>query len=271
MWNYRQRMTYIFLHCPAGIRSSKCIVTARAFLCILTALAMPGTLAAEPDWTEYGQLMQRHLSERTVSGIRLAWLDYSGLSTDPAWGRVVGRIGDFPENQIVTREEKLAFYINAYNILAIRMVLDSWPVQSIKDAGSLFRSVWNKPAGKAAGRDMTLDGIEHGILRKLGEPRIHMAIVCASLSCPDLRSEPYSASKLNEQLDAASREYLNNPTKGLRVEQGTVRVSKIFDWFGEDFEPMGGVEVFIARHHPGLPAQLPVRANLPYDWSLNGQ
>ena len=271
MWNYWRASIGVLLHCQTGVWASECVVALRAILCLLTTLTMPGALAAEPDWADYGQLLQQHLSQRTVSGVRLAWLDYSGLRTDPAWGRVVGQVAAFPENQLATRGENLAFHINAYNILAIKMVLDHWQVQSIKDAGNLFRSVWNKPAGRAAGQETTLDGIEQGILRKLGEPRIHMAIVCASLSCPDLRFEPYTAKKLNDQLGAASREYLNNPTKGLRVEKGSVRVSKIFDWFAEDFEPTGGVEAFIARYHPGLPEGLPVRADLPYDWSLNGQ
>lgn len=104
----------------------------------------------------------------------------------------------------------------------------------------------------------------------MGEPRIHMAIVCASKSCPDLRVEPYAAAKLDVQLSAASKAYLDNPTKGLRVEKDAIRVSKIFDWFEEDFEPMGGVEGFIYKYHPDLPTDLPIKANLPYDWSLNG-
>lgn len=271
MSNYWRWPNHIFRRNPADARPLKGIAKSVAVLCLLAAQALGGASAAEPDWSEYRQILKQHLSQRTVSGIRLAWLDYSGLRNDPAWAKVVDRVAAFPENRLLTREERLAFYINAYNILAVQMVLDHWPVQSIKDAGSLLQSVWNKPAGRAAGREVTLDGIEHEILRRQGEPRIHMAIVCASLSCPDLQAEPYTAGKLSDQLDAASAGYLNNPAKGLRIEKGSVRVSKIFDWFAEDFKPSGGVEAFIARHHPGLPAQLPVRANLPYDWSLNGE
>lgn len=117
---------------------------------------------------------------------------------------------------------------------------------------------------------MSLDEIEEG-LRQLGEPRIHMAIVCASKSCPDLRREPYAAAKLEEQLADAAMAFLNNPAKGLRMESGAIRVSKIFDWFGGDFEATGGVAAFLTRSHAALPAELPVKADLPYDWSLNGQ
>jgi hypothetical protein len=237
----------------------------------MLSFASTGVQATEPDWTEYGRLLQRHLGQHTAAGVRLAWLDYTGLKAEPGWAQVVDAIAAFPESRLETRQEKLAFYINAYNILAIKMVLDHWPAQSIKDAGSLFRPVWNQPAGRAGGREVTLDGIEDDILRPQGEPRVHMAIVCASLSCPDLRAEPYTAARLDAQLDAASAAYLDNPTKGLRIEKGKARASKIFDWFAEDFAAAGGVAAFIAKHHPGFPPHAPVRADLPYDWSLNGQ
>ncbi|HLF95669.1 MAG TPA: DUF547 domain-containing protein [Methylococcaceae bacterium] len=226
--------------------------------------------AAEPDWSAYGQLLERHLSRRSEAGIELMWLDYSTLRHDPAFPPVVEQIAVFPAENLRTLEERLAFHINAYNILAIKTVLEHWPVQSIKDAGSLLRPVWKRPAGQVSGKPLSLDEIEDG-LRQLGEPRIHMAIVCASKSCPDLRREPYAAAKLDRQLAEAAAAFLDNPAKGLRVEDGAIRVSKIFDWFGGDFEAAGGVAVFLTRYHAALPAGLPVRADLPYDWSLNGR
>lgn len=248
------------------------MIRPRLFLFVfIVALAFPGVYAAEPDWTNYGQILTRHLSERTVAGTRLAWLDYTGLKTDPAFQQAVEKIAVFPAGNLESREEKLAFYINAYNILAIKMVLDHWPVESIKDVGNLIRPVWQRPAGRVNGREISLGEIEHDVLRKLGEPRIHMAIVCASKSCPDLRPEPYTAAKLDEQLNAATDAYLANPTKGLRVEKQAARVSKIFDWFEGDFEAVGGVESFIRSHRVDLPTGLPIKADLPYDWSLNGE
>jgi len=193
------------------------------------------------------------------------------LKGEPAFPRLVEQIAAFPTDNLKSLDEKLAFYINAYNILAIKTVLDHWPLVSIKDVGNLLNPVWKRLAGVVGGKTFSLDKIENDILRKLGEPRIHMAIVCASKSCPDLLPEPYTAAKLNRQLDAASIGYLNNPTKGLRVEGQTVRVSKIFDWFGRDFERMGGVEAFIRTHRPDLPPGLEIKADLPYDWTLNGE
>lgn len=226
--------------------------------------------AAEPDWSTYGQLLERHLSRRSAAGIELAWLDYSALRQDPAFPRVVEQIGVFPVENLKTREERLAFHINAYNILTVRTVLEHWPLESIKDAGNLLRPVWKRPAGQVNGMPMSLDEIEDG-LRRLGEPRIHMAIVCASKSCPDLRHVPYMAAHLDEQLTEAAEAFLNNPAKGLSVESGAIRVSKIFDWFAKDFAVAGGVRVFLSRHHAALPDGLPVKADLPYDWSLNGR
>lgn len=233
-------------------------------------LAGSAAWAAEPDWSAYGQLLQRHLGRHTAAGIELAWLDYTALRQDPAFPQIVGQLAAFPLENLKTREEKLSFHINAYNILAIKTVLDHWPVESIKDAGNLVRPVWKKTAGELGGKPVSLDGIEEG-LRKLGEPRIHMAIVCASKSCPDLRCEPYTAAKLDGQLAEAATAFLDNPAKGLRVEDGAILTSKIFDWFAKDFDAAGGIAAFLSKYHAALPTGLPVNPDLPYDWTLNGQ
>ena len=112
--------------------------------------------------------------------------------------------------------ERFAFWANAYNLLAIKAVLDQYPTRSIRDGGSLLQPIWKKKVGTVAGREYALDDIEHGILRReFKEPRVHFAIVCASLSCPDLRPEPFGAERLDAQLDEQTRAFLANPTKGL--------------------------------------------------------
>jgi Protein of unknown function, DUF547 len=168
-----------------------------------------------------------------------------------------------------SREEKQAFYINAYNILALKMVADHWPAESIKDSGSLLSPVWDKPAGELGGKPGTLGELEHKILRPMGEPRIHLAIVCASVSCPDLRNEPYTAAQLNKQLDEQARNFLANPAKGLKIEKDALHVSQIFDWFEQDFAASGDVKGFIKKYKPDAP-DLKIKANLPYDWAVNG-
>jgi hypothetical protein len=236
---------------------------------MLSAFAAPAVRAVEPDWRDYARLLERHVHAQASGHAPTSRVNYSGLRLDPLFDRVAAQLASFRPEMLSSRDEKLAFYANAYNVLAIKVVRDHWPVSSIRDAGSLLRPVWKKPAGIVGGRSVTLDEIEHEILRPLGEPRVHFAIVCASGSCPDLRGEPYEAARLDAQLDDQARRFLHHPDKGLRVEAGRIRVSRLFAWFAADFESGGGIETFIRRYRGGLP-ELPIRADLDYDWSLNG-
>ena len=224
--------------------------------------------ADEPDWTDYKTVL-KHVKPGVKNGVTLMKVDYQAIKTNKSLNKAYQIVSSFKLERLSNRNEKLAFYINAYNILALKMVADHWPTESIKDSGSLFRSVWNKPAGMLGGEFVTLGEVEHEILRPMGEPRIHLAIVCASVSCPDLRTEPYMAKQLNEQLDDQTKQFLNNSGKGLIIEKKIIRISKIFDWFEEDFESYGGVSKFIKRYKTDLP-DLKVKANIPYDWKVNG-
>ncbi len=233
---------------------------------IFPALAV----AEEPNWDDYAAVLQQHVTPQTKQGVALNWVNYSALKQDPRWPKVVDQVQGFSTEKLATQEERLAFYINAYNILAMKMVADHWPLKSIKDVGSLFSPVWKKPAGTIDGKEVTLDQIEHKILRPMGEPRIHMAIVCASISCPDLRNEPFTAAQLDAQLDDQSATFLNNPAKGVHLTGNKAEVTKIFDWFGEDFSKLGGVEAFIG-HYANFPADGEINGYLNYDWSVNGE
>src|SRR5207245_11671444 len=121
-----------------------------------------------------------------------------------------------------------------------------FPVASIRDIGSFLRPVWKRPAGQAGGRAVTLDEIEHGIVRPLGDPRTHAVVVCASTSCPALPREPLEANRLDAHRDPAVRRWLADPDKGLRIDRSanTIRLSKIFDWFEQDFATAGGWVAF---------------------------
>ncbi|MDP3330896.1 MAG: DUF547 domain-containing protein, partial [Methylococcaceae bacterium] len=151
--------------------------------------------AASPDWSVYAKALQS-VKTGNKHDTPLNVVDYSALIN---WGQLEAAyqvIKAFPVKSLASKEEKLAFYINTYNILALKMVLDNLPVDSIKDVGNLLSPVWKKTAGVIAEKDVSLDAIENDVIRKMGEPRIHFAIVCASVSCPDLRTEPYTAEKL---------------------------------------------------------------------------
>jgi len=227
--------------------------------------------AEEPDWSSYGQLLASHVSAGMKDNVNLMTVNYTAVKADENYQLSLDTIANFDTNKLQGQNEKLAFYINAYNILAIKMVLDHWPVKSIKDAGSLFSSVWKKDVGKINQKTTSLHKVEHEILRKMAEPRIHMAIVCASVSCPDLRNEPYTSQKLSNQLDDQTQQFLKNDKKGLKLDGNTIIISKIFDWFEDDFDNQGGVKAFIRKFREDLPANIKIDADLSYNWNLNNR
>lgn len=159
-----------------------------------------------------------------------------------------------------TENQKLAYWINAYNAFTIKAIIDHYPIKRSFTLIGIFYApknsilqipgVWKKLKFNAIGRKVTLDHIEHGILRKeFNEPRIHAAINCASISCPDLRNEAYTADRLETQLSDASSVFVNSKTKGVLIdkESGRVKISKIFKWFGDDFYKNYGSEVYMLR------------------------
>jgi hypothetical protein len=246
----------------------------RRLLLVLGLLAVSASSSAL-DMDLYVRLLEKHT--RAVEDIASTRVAYAAISRDPEWLRLVKSLEE-TEADALRDQEEVAFWINAYNILAIEIVARNYPVASIKDIGSLLRPVWKRRAGTIDRRLVTLDGIEHRTLRPLGDPRIHGAIVCASLSCPPLRREPYRAENLDAQLDDNVRRWLADPRKGVAVDPGagTLRLSSIFKWFAEDFEAQGGVLAFVERYGPEEAralvreqgARVRIR-HLEYDWSLN--
>jgi hypothetical protein len=224
----------------------------KILLCLLLYFVSLNGWSRSPTWNTYAEILKQ-VNPGVKHGVSLALLDYAQLKQTGHIEAVYQDIKQFPVAELVSREEKLSFYINTYNILAIKMVIDHWPLDSIKDIGNLFSPVWGKTAGIIGGKKVSLDDVENNIIRPMGEPRIHLAIVCASVSCPDIRAEPYRAEKLNAQLEEQARTFLTNDKKGLRIEKNSIQISKVFDWFEKDFVKTGGVEAFIRRYRPNLP------------------
>ena len=134
-----------------------------------------------------------------------------------------------------TRDQKLALMINAYNAFTLKLMRDAWPVKSIRDLGSLFTNPWKKEFFKLLGQERHLDWIEHEVIRKeFNEPRIHFAVNCASIGCPTLRQEAFIASKLDSQLEEQAKIFLNDESKNT-IKNGKSYLSKIFEWYGDDF------------------------------------
>ena len=250
----------------------------RASALVLFALA--GAARADDclDLGLYGSVLQANT--KSVPELPGTRVDYAALRISPQWAEVVKSLARCDPAKLTTREQKLAFWINAYNVLAIDLVATHWPVESIVDIVSFLFPVWGKTAGQIHGVGYTLDQIENDMLRPLGDPRIHAAIVCASRSCPSLAREPYTAEKIDAELDDAFTLFVADPRKGFAVVRSSskLRLSSIFKWFAEDFDKQGGALSMISRHASvedrrwleGLrKTPLPIEY-MDYDWGVNG-
>ncbi len=188
---------------------------------------LPVAAAADQDHGAYDTLLRAHVSQGKV--------DYAGLASQgPALDAYLADIADASVAGM-TRDQQLAFWINAYNALTLDVVSDSWPLASIRDLDG--GKVWDSRTWTVAGRTVTLNDIEHTILRPMGDARIHAAINCASIGCPALAGRAYVAAGLGDQLDRAVGAWAKS--NGLVVSAERVGVNTIFDWFGEDFTAWG--------------------------------
>ena len=188
--------------------------------------------------------------------------------------------------QASSRDARLAFLINAYNAWTVELILTAWPdLKSIRDLGSLLRSPWKRAFVPLFGDTLSLDDIEHGMIREPGrydEPRIHFAVNCASIGCPALRREAYTEAELEAQLEDQTRRFLADPSRN-RVAGPYLEVSSLFKWYGSDFEQgwrgTDSVEGFLARYAGALGIDSDGARKLTegayglrfldYDWSLN--
>ncbi|MEE4349380.1 MAG: DUF547 domain-containing protein [Pacificimonas sp.] len=176
----------------------------------------------------------------------------------------------------MTRAQQKAYWINLYNAATVELVLEHYPVSSIRKIhGGLFnRGPWGRKILTVMGEEVSLNDIEHRILRPLfPDPRIHYVVNCASVGCPDLRAEPFDPERLDEQMDAAARDYVNHP-RGFRVDgDGALTVSSIFSWYGVDFGgPAGVLDHARQFAKPALAKALEGRDGWDdhdYDWNLN--
>lgn len=175
------------------------------------------------------------------------------------------------------RAEQFAYWVNLYNAATVRVVLDHYPVASILDVrlgGALSPGPWSKKLLRIEGEEVSLDDIEHRILRPFWhDPRLHYALNCAALGCPNLRPSAFAASGMDSALDAAARGYVNHP-RGARVAQGRLFVSSIYRWYAGDFGGSDGAIIGHLRRYAAPPltralAPLSRIAGDQYDWSLN--
>ena len=252
---------------------------------------------AEPtgwSYDAYGKLLNRYVDGQGM-------VDYSGLKADGTpLDNFVSNLSSIHPHMYENwnTKAKIAFWINAYNALTLKAIIDHYPIKASffkyfiypKNSIRQIPGVWDKLMFTVMGRDYTLDGIEHKVLRaSFNEPRIHMALVCAAKGCPPLRNEPYTGPKLDSALDDQATKFLKNPDK-FRIdrENRKVYLSPIFEWFGQDFVKNYGrgkefpgfserdkaILNFVSRYLGPNDQEYLSRGGfsleyLKYDWSLN--
>jgi hypothetical protein len=242
-----------------------CFVSCFVFL-NLPGLSWP---ADAVDHNLYADLLKKYVKEGVVN--------YQGFKNEEERLDAYLKVLEGTDTGKLSRNEQLAFYINAYNATTIKLILSGYPgVKSIWELGGrIFNRVFSKELVRIEGKTISLDDLEHGIIRpRFQEPRIHFAVNCASRSCPPLISELYQGSILDEQLNASTRAFLNNPERNY-LEGNKLHVSKIFKWFAEDFND-DVVGFFLRFAEAELKEKLMANRDkikikyLDYDWSLNG-
>lgn len=267
--------------------------TIRSWLLSLLSVAFLGLFSALVGATntfDHGQwdaLLKQHVLP--LNGGQATQVDYQGFADDKAQlDRYLADLSqvDNADFDNWSKDEQLAFLINAYNAWTVDLILTKWPdLDSIKDLGSFFRSPWSKSFIPLLGETRSLDDIEHNLIRgsdRYQDPRIHFAVNCASIGCPALRNQAYTGEQLEAQLEQQTQLFLEDRSRN-RIEGGKLALSSIFKWYREDFEKgwkeYDSLESFLVNYAVSLSLtpeditqlkekKMSIRF-LDYDWALN--
>jgi hypothetical protein len=239
----------------------------------------------DPGYAAWDALLKKHV--RWLPDNKQTRVDYKGFAADrPALQKVLAQWSAVTPAAFAafSREQKMAFLINAYNGFTVELILTQYPnLKSIKELGSLFQSPWKKKFFRLLGDERYLDWIEHEQLRPgFADWRVHAAVNCASLGCPAMRPEAFTAQTLEAQLDDGMIRFMGDTTRN-RYAEGRAELSEIFKWFREDFEKghrgVRNLEQLVLRYADALRVPTADRAEirsgsvriryLEYDWSLN--
>ncbi|MCK0114613.1 DUF547 domain-containing protein [Gelidibacter sp. F63206] len=213
------------------------------------------------DHSDWDKLLKKYVNKEGL-------VDYKGFKTEQhKLEAYLTKLSKMKPNEKWSDQELLAYYINLYNAATIELILKNYPTKSIKD----IKGAWKKRFVKIGDKEVSLDAIEHSVLRKMNEPRIHFAINCASYSCPKLMNEAFTAAKIDEQLEVATKEFINGNLNDITTNNP--KLSKIFDFYTSDFKVDGKKNLigFINKY-----SNTKINPNTrytfkKYDWKLNEQ
>ena len=235
---------------------------------------IPGVSAATFDHSKFDQVLKKYVDDKGL-------VDYNSIAKDKGFSEYMQSL-QTARVEDLSRDGQLAFWINAYNAVTIDKVIKTKPKKSVRE--TFVPGVWTgtkfftSRKHIVAGKRLSQDDIEHEILRKqFQDPRIHFAIICASLGCPPLPRIAYTEENVQTRLEEETRQYLNSP-RGTRLDraENTLHVSKLFDWFGSDFINKSGsvlafMQPYLDEEVRAFLERNPMISYLEYDWALNAQ
>lgn len=208
---------------------------------------------------EFDELLQKHVS---ISGA----VSYEGFKKDVGiLDSYLTALSKSVPDKTTNHNEKLAYWMNAYNAFTIKLVVNKYPVSSIKDISS---KPWDIKFILLGESTYSLNDIEHTILRKMGDPRIHVGINCASVSCPELSNRAFTAVNVNSELDKLVKAFLLDRSKN-KINENEVGLSKIFSWFKDDFTTKGTLVDWINKYSDVKVKSTAKISFLKYNWNLN--
>jgi len=206
----------------------------------------------------WNQLLKKHV---TAEGR----VNYEGFRNDKGILRdYITSLGANMPNENWSKDDKLAYWMNAYNAMTVDLIVRNLPLKSIKD----IDKPWNQRLWKLGNKWYNLDEIEHQILRKMGDARIHFGINCASFSCPPLLNEAFTSQTVETQLDALARTFVND-SKRNQISEKNIKISKIFSWFSKDFKTDGSLIDFLNLYSETTISNKARKSYMDYDWTLN--
>lgn len=250
---------------------NKKITMFAATILLLSSVLVLATAPTNVDHSAFDRLLKKYVNEK-------GQVNYKGFKKDEKeFNGYLDVLSKNPPTASWPKNEQMAYWINAYNAYTIRLILDNYPVKSIKDIGPktqipFVNTPWAKKFFTIGGEKTSLDNIEHGTLRKkFDDPRIHFALVCASISCPRLRNEAFMANKLDAQLDDQGSDFLNNPSKN-SISKDKTTLSKYFDWYKGDWTENGkSVVEWVNKYSKNKISKDTKISFLDYNWNLNEQ
>ena len=251
----------------------------RKFVILLFSLLILGSIHQETsaetfDHSKFDQILKQYVDDKGL-------VDYNGISKDPRFKEYMESLRSAKAEEL-SKNGQLAFWINAYNAVTINKVIRWKPKKSVRE--TLVPGVWTSTKffttqdHIVAGRHLSQDDIENDILRKrLKDPRIHFAIVCASSSCPPLARFAFTEENVQAKLEEKTRKYINS-SRGTRIDdaKNTFYLSKIFDWFSSDFKSTSGsvlgfIKPYLSKEAMSFLERDPKISYIHYDWSLNAK